>query len=103
MIIARWQIDAKFGHKPEVTQAMKRWFEEVGTQIGWKSDKTRILTGSVGAPESTIVAEVELDSLATLNESFEKLGQIDAHKQWGRDLEPNVVSGSNRWEVYRTI
>jgi hypothetical protein len=27
--------------------------------------------------------------------------QTDAHKKWSRDMEPYVVSGSARWEIYR--
>ncbi len=100
-MLARWQIDAKFGHKPEVVQSIKRWFEEIGSQVGWGADKVRILTGSVGAPESTIISEVEIEDLTELDEGFEKLGKIEAHKQWSQNLEPHIVSGSNRWEVYR--
>jgi hypothetical protein len=32
--------------------------------------------------------------------------QIDArfgHKQWSKDLEPDVVSGPARWAIYRVI
>lgn len=29
--------------------------------------------------------------------------QTDAHKKWSRDMEPYVVSGSARWEIYRVV
>lgn len=54
MMIARWSIDARFGHKPAVLESMRGWMREFGSQIGWTDDKLRLLTGSVGAPESTI-------------------------------------------------
>lgn len=101
MMIARWHIDAKFGHKQDVIDALKRWHEEIGTQIGWPLERTRILSGSVGAREATVVAEIEIEDLAALNESWNRLASIDAHKQWGRDLEPHMVSGSTCWEVFR--
>jgi hypothetical protein len=103
MIIARWQIDARFGHKQEVIDSLRNWNEEIGTKLGWSLDRVRIMTGSVGANESTVVSEVELDSMATLDESWNKLAEMDEHKQWSKDLEPNIVSGSHRWEIYRKI
>ena len=48
MIITRWQIDARFGHKEEVLKSVKQWREDIGTRIGWPMEKTRIMTGSVG-------------------------------------------------------
>ena len=35
-----------------------------------------------------------------------KVGSIeeaDEHKQWSKDLEPFVVSGTSRWEIYRVL
>jgi hypothetical protein len=32
-----------------------------------------------------------------------RCGGVDAHKAWGKDLEPYVVSGSARWEVFRVV
>lgn len=101
MMIARWHIDAKFGHKSDVIDALKRWHEEIGTQIGWPLERVRILSGSVGAREATVVAEIEVEDLAALNDSWSRLAAIEAHKKWSRDLEPHMVSGSTYWEIYR--
>lgn len=101
MIIARWEIDARFGQKEEVLKSVKQWREDIGTRIGWPMNKTRIMTGSIGANESLVVTEVELDSITALDESWEKLATMDAHRQWSKKLEPHIVSGSHRWEVYR--
>ena len=103
MMIARWQIEARFGHKQAVIDSLKRWFEEIGTQIGWTPDKVRIVTGSVGALESTVQAEVQIEDLAELDASWEKLGTIEAHKKWSEDIEPYVVSGTPRWQVFRLV
>ena len=32
MLIARWQIEARFGHKQTVLDMFERWNEEVGAQ-----------------------------------------------------------------------
>ena len=52
MIIARWHIDACFGHKQDVIDALKTWCRDIAIQIGWTADKVRIATGSIGALES---------------------------------------------------
>lgn len=103
MIIARWSIEARFGHKPVAIDHMKRWLSEIGSQIGWNEDNTEISVGSVGAHESTIQSEVRLQDLGELNDAFEKLAQLDAHKDWSAELEPYVVSGTPKWEVFRII
>lgn len=103
MIIARWKIDARFGHKPKAMDSIRKWNREIGSQIGWSKDKIRMMTGSIGAHESTILMEVELDSMATLEKSWDKLAKMDAHKQWSKELEPHIVSGTHRWEVYRMM
>jgi hypothetical protein len=103
MMIARWHIEAKFGHKSEVIASLKKWNETFGTQIGWTADKVRMLTGSVGAPESLVTSEIQIKDLAELNSAWEKLGTLDGHAEWSRDLEPHVVSGSTRWEIHRVL
>ena len=103
MMIARWHLDARFGHKQTVIDALKTWAHEFGGQIGWSPDKVRIATGSVGAPESTVELEVSVRDLGELNDAWAKLGKIEAHKKWSKDLEPYVVSGTPRWEIYRVV
>jgi hypothetical protein len=29
------------------------------------------------------------------------MSTMEAHQQFGKDLEPIIVSGSNRWEIFR--
>ncbi len=103
MMIARWHIDAKFGHKQTVIDSLKNWFESIGAQIGWTDDKYRILTGSVGTRESVIISEVLISGLTELDESWNKLGEIEAHKKWSKELEPFIVSGSQYWEILRLV
>jgi hypothetical protein len=103
MMIASWRIGARFGHKQTVIDSLKKWNAEIGTQIGWTADKVRLLTGAVGEAESAVIAEIQIEDLAELNASWEKLGTIQAHKEWSKELEPYVVSGSHRWQVYRVV
>jgi hypothetical protein len=103
MIIARWRIDARFGHKQTVIDHLRTWCRDIASQIGWTSDRIRIATGSVGAPESTVELEVLLADLAELDASWSRLGAIAAHKDWSRQLEPSIVSGTPRWEILRLV
>jgi hypothetical protein len=103
MMVARWSIDAKFGYKQNVVEAMKRWLREIGPQAGVAADRTRLLTGSVGALEATVQTEHVVEDLAELNRVWDKLANIPAHQQWSKELEPHVVSGTSRWEIYRLI
>jgi hypothetical protein len=103
MLIARWQIDAKFGQKQNVIDMVRTWERTIAPQIGWTKDKGLLLTGSIGAREATVIAEWSVESLAELDTAWTALGKIEAHKQWGTELEPHVVSGSSRWEIYRVL
>jgi hypothetical protein len=101
MFVARWQIDARFGHKQAVIDSLRKWEREVGIKAGTDTMNFKILTGSIGAREATVEANHTVESIAQLEKFFEAIGKIDAHRQWGKDLEPNVVSGSALWTIYR--
>lgn len=103
MMVARWSIDAKFGYKQAVIDSMKRWLSEIGPQAGVDAQRTRLLTGSVGALEASVVTEHLVEDLTELQRVWDKLGTIPAHQQWSKELEPNVVSGTSRWEIYRVL
>ncbi|MEQ9618909.1 MAG: hypothetical protein RIG61_07015 [Deltaproteobacteria bacterium] len=103
MMVARWQIQAKFGHKQAALDSMKRWIEEIGSQIGWTPDRVRILTGSVGALESVIETEVQIKDLKELDDAWIKLAKLAPHKKWGQEFENLIVSGTARWEVFRVV
>jgi len=103
MLIARWQIDARFGHKQTAIELLRRWERDIGRQAGTDRMDFKILTGSVGARESVIEANHTLESLAQLESFFAAIGKIEAHRQWGKEIEPYVVSGSPVWAVYRTV
>ncbi len=103
MFVARWSVDIKFGHKDATLAVMKKWQEEVGSKVGIQPQNTRILSGSLGAPESRIENEIEIGTLAELESAFEKFPLYPYHKQFAQDIEQHIVSGSNKWEVYRLL
>lgn len=104
MIVARWQVDARFGYKPKLLEMMDQWMEEIGSQVGWQKGKNvTLLTGSIGIEEARIEVEHRMKDLAELNAAFDKLATLDAHKNWSQKIEPYVVSGSTRWVILRVI
>lgn len=103
MFSARWQIDAKFGHKQTVLELLKKWEREIGSQVGIAELEFQIMTGSIGAREATVESHHQVESLAKLEEFFAKIGKIDAHAKWGKEMEPHVVSGTSLWNIYRIV
>lgn len=103
MMIARWQIQARFGHKEAALDSMKRWIQEIGSQIGWTPDRVRVITGSVGAYESTIETEIVIKDLKELDDAWAKLAKLSPHKKWGQEFENLIVSGTSRWEIFRLV
>jgi len=103
MFVARWQIDARFGHKQTVIDLLQKWEREVGSKAATGNMAFKILTGSIGAREATVEANHSVESMAQLEQFFAAIGNNDAHRQWGRDLEPYVVSGTAVWNIYRAL
>ena len=103
MFVARWQIDARFGQKQKVIELVRAWERDIGSKAGIGNMKIQLLTGSIGAREATVEIDHTVATLAELEQMFEKLGKLDAHAQWGKDLEPHVVSGSSHWQVFRVL
>ena len=61
------------------------------------------MTGSIGAREATVESHHQVESLAQLEAFFAKIGKIDAHAKWGKEMEPYVVSGTSLWNIYRIV
>jgi hypothetical protein len=101
MMIARWHLHARFGMKQELIEKVKQWWSTIGREIG-QTDYT-IATASVGAPEALITVDVRVRDMAELDEQWDKLAQRQDHKQFGKEIEPLIVSGSTRWEILRVL
>jgi hypothetical protein len=101
MIIARWHVHARFGKKQELIRELRHWWETIGKEIG-QTDYA-ILTGSIGAPEALVAVDVRCRDLAELGEQWERLGTRSDHAAFATRIEPLLVSGSTRWEIFRTV
>lgn len=103
MFVARWQIDAKFGHKQAVIDSLKQWDRDIGRAAGTDKMDLKIMTGSIGAREATVEAHHTVETLAQLESFFQALGKSDAHAKWSKTLEEHVVSGTAFWQIFRVV
>src|SRR5262249_49782821 len=103
MFVAAWSFDIQYGAREEAMRMMKETQARVEGS-GWKAKRTRILAGSIGAPESRMILEHEIESLADLEASWNALHarQGDFQKMVGQ-MKNVILSGSPRWEIYRII
>jgi hypothetical protein len=103
MFICAWSFDLQYGTREQALRLLK----ETGTAIkstGWRAKRTRILGGSIGAPESRIIIEHEFNSLADLEASWDGLHQkAEFFAKTVTQMKSIVLSGSPRWEVYRVL
>ena len=102
MFIAAWMFDMKWGTREETVRLMKEF--ESTERKGWKAKTTRVLVGSIGAPESRVIVEHAFESLADLESSWEALRKdTDGFTRWVSQAKGIVLDGSPRWEVYRVV
>jgi hypothetical protein len=71
-----------------VIEVLRKWERDIGTKAGTDKMDFKILTRSIGAREATVEANHTIESIAQLERFFDSIGKIDAHRQWGKDLEP---------------
>lgn len=103
MMIARWSVEARFGHKSKAIELLQEWYQEIGSQTDIDLATRRIITGSVGAGEALIETEFEIGGLGELQDFFNKIGSIKMHEDWGPKMGEVIVSGSAVWRVFRVI
>lgn len=103
MFVARWIIDVRFGKSEQFVKAMQKWNREVGDKVGLPLDRLRVLSGSIGAKESRYEFDYSVQSLGALQTMWDDMAKLDAHQQFGHDLEPIIVPGSSHWEIFRTV
>lgn len=101
MIVARWQVNARFGHKQELIDEIRTWWTTIGRDIG-QNDIT-VLTGSVGAAESLVTVDVRCQDMAELQSQWDQLAHFAEHKAFAQKIEPLLVSGSTRWEILKIV
>lgn len=103
MFIAAWSFDTKYGTREQTLRLLREQKGGVPAP-GWRARNTRVLAGSIGAPESRFVLQHEFDTLADLEASWDALhAQGEKFNAMVGQLKNVVIDGSPRWEIYRVI
>ena len=50
--------------------------------------------------ESCFECEYTVENLEQLQKMWGDMSTMESHQQFGKDLEPTIVTGSNRWEFF---
>src|SRR5713101_6346270 len=69
-------IDAWPDDKPAVIDMLANWARDIAPAIGWNGNG-RLLTGSVGAREATVVHEWTVKDLADLERAWAALAKVE--------------------------
>jgi hypothetical protein len=69
--------------------------KDLGLPVG------RVLTGSIGPSDSTVVSEAEVATLADFEAAIEKTNKWPPMSKYGPKFAELFVPGSHRFEIYR--
>lgn len=101
VIVARWHITARFGHKGKVVKGLQNWIEEIGIYAGFTHG--RIVSGRIGANENLVEWETEHETIAALENCWANFGKMpeiaDKHKKWSVEQEP-FMQGTTHWQIF---
>lgn len=103
MFIARWQFTVQSGQTDKCISLLQKWEIDVGQRIGWRPGSVRILRGFIGACDGEVEFESRFDSLSDLEGAWNDMARIPHHAEYMKLLEPLMVSGTNRWNIYRVV
>jgi len=99
MFLVRNIMRVNLGRRSETVGVIKELHAEMQKELGIKS--IRILTGSIGPSDQTIVMEAEHENLASLEEEIEKWNNWPGMAKWGEKWGGLIVPGSTHIEIFR--
>lgn len=99
MFLIRSISQAQSGRRDDAVALMKAFAAEAHKELG--SPEARILTGSIGPADSTVVMERVLESLAAFEQDLAKINKWPGMQRYGQKFGELFISGSHRFEIYR--
>ena len=103
MYVCQWHLDIVYGKQGDVVRAMTAWGKEKMASSEFRRAKsTRLLCGHVGHSPSHIVDEYVFENLADFEVALQGMAQPQ-FKPLSDALAPFIVSGSQHWEILRTL
>ncbi len=98
MFLIRSIVLAQSGRRDELVALLKEFMQEVPELRG---PSARVLTGSIGPSDSSVITESEHASLAEFEQGLASANQSEKMAKYGPKFAELSVPGSHRFEVYR--
>jgi hypothetical protein len=99
MFLIRSISQAQSGRRDEAAALMKEFAAESHKELG--QPEARILTGSIGPTDSTVVMESVVKSLADFEQGLEKTNKWAGMQRYGKRFAELFISGTHHFEIYR--
>jgi hypothetical protein len=99
MFLIRSIAQAQSGHRDDAVALMKEFAADTHKELG--APEARILTGSIGPEDSTVVMETVVKSLAEFEQGLEATNKWPGMQRYGKKFAELFVSGTHRFETYR--
>ena len=99
MFLIRSIAQAQSGRRDEAVALMKAFSNELHKELG--QVEARILTGSIGPADTTIVMERVVKSMAEWEQNIEAANKWPGAQRFHQKFGEVFISGSHRFEVYR--
>jgi len=78
---------------------MKAFAADTHKELG--QPVARILTGSIGPADSTVVTETVVETIASFEQGLEKTNKWTGMQRYGQKFGELFIAGSHRFEIYR--
>ena len=99
MFLIRSIAQAQSGRRDEAVTLMKEFAAETRKDLGMP--EARILTGSIGPADSTVVMESVVKTIAEFEQGLEATNKWAGMQRYGKRFGELFISGSHRFEIYR--
>lgn len=99
MFLVRSIMQAQSGRRDDAVATAKAFAAEAHKEVGMP--QARILTGSIGPADSTVVMETVVESLAAFESNLEKTNKWAGMERFGQKFSELFISGTHRFEIYR--
>ncbi len=99
MFLIRSIAQAQAGRRDEAVALMKEFAAETRKELG--HPEARILTGSIGPADSTVVMERMVATLAEFEKGLDESNKWSGIQRYGKRFGEVFIAGTHRFEVYR--
>lgn len=103
MFLCQWSLEIVFGKQKQALDVIKAWGAEKMRSSNFKvSTGGRVYVGYIGESAAKIVDEYVFEKLDDFEKALGDMGQPQ-FKQFAEQIAPYIVSGSQKWNIYRIL